>query len=86
MKRTILLLIAVIAAITAVQAQAPERTANQDKYYVRRATHFDDLPVHRRDIIMLGNRLTHGVQWIELPRIQPVKNRGLIGYIVQGLY
>ena len=80
------MLIAVIAAITAVQAQAPERTANQDKYYVRRATHFDDLPVHRRDIIMLGNSLTDGAEWNELLRNPHVKNRGIVGDIVQGLY
>lgn len=86
MKRIILLFIAVIAVITAVQAQAPERTANQDKYYVRRATHFDDLPVYPRDIIMLGNSLTDGAEWNELFRNPNVKNRGIIGDIVQGLY
>lgn len=86
MKRTILLLIAVITAITAVQAQVPERTANQDKYYVRRATHFDDLPVYRNDIIMLGNSLTDGAEWNELFNNPHVKNRGIIGDIVQGLY
>ncbi len=86
MKRTILLLITAIAAVTAVQAQAPERTANQDKYYVRRATHFDDLPVHHRDIIMLGNSLTDGAEWNELLGDPNVKNRGIIGDIIQGLY
>lgn len=86
MKKALLILIATIAAITAAQAQPIERTANQDKYYVRRATHFDDLPVHRRDIIMLGNSLTDGAEWNELLRNPHVKNRGIIGDIVQGLY
>lgn len=86
MKKALLILIATIAAITAAQAQPIERTANQDKYYVRRATHFDDLPVHRRDIIMLGNSLTDGAEWNELLRNPHVKNRGIVGDIVQGLY
>ena len=86
MKRFILILIAAVAAVTAMQAQPPARTANQDKYYVRRATHFDDLPVYRRDIIMLGNSLTDGAEWNELFNNPHVKNRGIIGDIVQGLY
>lgn len=86
MKRLFLSLIAVAAACMAIQAQPPERTANQDKYYVRRATHFDDLPVYRHDIIMLGNSLTDGAEWNELLRNPHVKNRGIIGDIVQGLY
>ena len=86
MKRFLLITIAAIAAVTAMKAQAPERTANQDKYYVRRATHFDDLPVYHRDIIMLGNSLTDGAEWNELLKNPNVKNRGIIGDIVQGLY
>ena len=86
MKRILLTLITLVTAITALQAQQPERTANQDKYYVRRATHFDDLPVYRRDIIMIGNSLTDGAEWNELLRNPHVKNRGIIGDIVQGLY
>ncbi|MBR5087090.1 MAG: sialate O-acetylesterase [Muribaculaceae bacterium] len=86
MKRIILTLIAVAAACMAIQAQPLERTANQDKYYVRRATHFDDLPVYRHDIIMLGNSLTDGAEWNELFNNPHIKNRGIIGDIVQGLY
>ena len=86
MKRFLILLIGAIAMITSLQAQVPERTANQDKYYVRRATHFDDLPVYHKDIIMLGNSLTDGAEWNELFNNPHVKNRGIIGDIVQGLY
>ena len=86
MKRFLILLIGVITTITSLQAQPPERTANQDKYYVRRATHFDDLPVYHSDIIMLGNSLTDGAEWNELFHNPHVKNRGIIGDIVQGLY
>ncbi len=86
MKRILIIFLMTVAAITALQAQPPARTANQDKYYVRRATHFDDLPVYRHDIIMLGNSLTDGAEWNELLRNPRVKNRGIIGDIVQGLY
>lgn len=86
MKRILIIFLMTVATITALQAQPPARTANQDKYYVRRATHFDDLPVYRHDIIMLGNSLTDGAEWNELLRNPRVKNRGIIGDIVQGLY
>ena len=60
--------------------------ANQDVYYVRRATLFDLLPVGKKDIIMLGNSLTDGAEWNELLHNRHVKNRGIVGDIVQGMY
>ncbi len=60
--------------------------ANQDVYYVRRATLFDLLPVGKKDIIMLGNSLTDGAEWNELLHNCHVKNRGIVGDIVQGMY
>ena len=86
MKRIILLATALVAAITAIMAQPQARTANTDVYYERRATHFDCLPVTSRDIIMLGNSLTDGAEWNELLNNRHVKNRGIVGDIVQGLY
>ena len=80
MKRIILFIITCLVAVL-VFAQA-----NQDVYYARRATHFADLPVGKKDIIMLGNSLTDGAEWNELFNNRHVKNRGIIGDIVQGLY
>ena len=60
--------------------------ANTDPYYGRRATLFDELPIGKKDIVMLGNSLTDGAEWNELLRNPHVKNRGIIGDIVQGLY
>lgn len=60
--------------------------ANQDVYYVRRATLFEQLPVGKKDIIMLGNSLTDGAEWNELMRNNHVKNRGIVGDIIQGYY
>ena len=80
MKKLIATLACALMAI-AVWAQA-----NQDVYYVRRATLFDLLPVGKSDIIMLGNSLTDGAEWNELLNNRHVKNRGIVGDIVQGLY
>ena len=80
MKRIILFIITCLVAVL-VFAQA-----NQDVYYARRATHFADLPIGKKDIIMLGNSLTDGAEWNELFNNRHVKNRGIIGDIVQGLY
>lgn len=63
-----------------------KRVTNRDVYYTRRATLFDLLPVGQDDIIMLGNSLTDGAEWNELLDNPHVKNRGIVGDIVQGLY
>lgn len=59
---------------------------NQDAYYQRRVTHFEHLPVGKKDIIMLGNSLTDGAEWNELMGNSRVKNRGIVGDIIQGYY
>ena len=68
-------------AVLGVLAQS-----NQDVYYARRATLFEQLPVGKKDIIMLGNSLTDGAEWNELLGNRHVKNRGIVGDIVQGMY
>lgn len=80
MKKCVLLILCALSSAV-LWAQA-----NQDVYYARRATHFADLPVGKKDIIMLGNSLTDGAEWNELFGNSHVKNRGIIGDIVQGLY
>lgn len=82
MKKRLLLLCAELAVVTVVALAQ----ANQDVYYARRATLFEQLPVGKKDIIMLGNSLTDGAEWNELLRNNHVKNRGIVGDIVQGLY
>lgn len=59
--------------------------ANQDPYYARRATLFDELPIGKKDIVMLGNSLTDGGEFNELLNNRHIKNRGIVGDIVQGL-
>ena len=78
-KQLLLFLIALLPLISLAQA-------NQDVYYARRATLFEQLPVGKKDIIMLGNSLTDGAEWNELMRNSHVKNRGIVGDIIQGYY
>lgn len=74
----------VFLSLISMCATAQQRTANTDVYYARRATLFDLLPVYHSDIIMLGNSLTDGAEWNELLGNKHVKNRGIVGDIVQG--
>ena len=79
MKKTAILAVTVLMCLTAM-AQA-----NQDPYYARRATLFDELPIGKKDIVMLGNSLTDGCEFNELMGNRHIKNRGIVGDIVQGL-
>ena len=79
MKKLALLAVAVLMCLMAV-AQA-----NQDPYYARRATLFDELPIGKKDIVMLGNSLTDGCEFNELLNNRHIKNRGIVGDIVQGM-
>ncbi|MBQ1725213.1 MAG: hypothetical protein II022_05030 [Muribaculaceae bacterium] len=83
MKRLFLL---AMVSLTMAVAWAQTTPANTDPYYARRATLFDLLPVSHDDIIMLGNSLTDGAEWNELFCNPHVKNRGIVGDIVQGIY
>ena len=74
-----------IIAVLAVMALTAVAQANQDPYYARRATLFDELPIGKKDIVMLGNSLTDGCEFNELLGNRHIKNRGIVGDIVQGL-
>ena len=72
-------------AVLALMCLTAMAQANQDPYYARRATLFDELPIGKKDIVMLGNSLTDGGEFNELLNNRHVKNRGIVGDIVQGL-
>ena len=80
MKHIVTLAATVLMCLTAMGQQA-----NQDPYYARRATLFDQLPIGKKDIVMLGNSLTDGCEFNELLGNSHIKNRGIVGDIVQGL-
>lgn len=74
-----------ILVVTALMCLTVMAQANQDPYYARRATLFDELPIGKKDIVMLGNSLTDGCEFNELLNNSHIKNRGIVGDIVQGL-
>ena len=77
--------IAILAVMALMCLTALAQQANQDPYYARRATLFDELPIGKKDIVMLGNSLTDGCEFNELLGNRHIKNRGIVGDIVQGL-
>lgn len=79
MRRLVFSIVVVLISLTALGQ------ANQDPYYARRATLFDELPIGKKDIVMLGNSLTDGCEFNELLNNRHIKNRGIVGDIVQGL-
>ncbi|MBR5101762.1 MAG: sialate O-acetylesterase [Muribaculaceae bacterium] len=91
MKNIVLFLLAMMALAPLAQAQDPRPIlqqpdrANKEVYYDRRATLFELLPVGKKDIVFFGNSLTDGCEWCELFNNKHVKNRGIIGDIIQGL-
>ena len=64
-------------------------TAQNEKYtklYHQRASLFEELPIKSSDIVFLGNSITHFCEWSELLNNRKIKNRGISGDIVQGVY
>ena len=55
-------------------------------YYDQRATLFESLPVTSSDIIFLGNSQTDGCEWAELFGNPRIKNRGISGDVVMGIF
>jgi lysophospholipase L1-like esterase len=63
--------------------------AQNSKYhtlYYQRASLFEELPIDSNDIVFLGNSITHFGEWHELLDNPNIKNRGISGDIVQGVY
>jgi len=55
-------------------------------YYDQRATLFEKLPITSSDIVFLGNSLTDGCEWAELFENPHIKNRGISGDVIMGIY
>ncbi len=80
MKRFILAAAVALASL-ASNAEAPK----YNELYYQRSSVFDVLPVDSTDIVFLGNSLTQICEWHELFDNPHVKNRGIIGDVVQGI-
>ena len=66
--------------------EAQEVTHKYTDYYYQRKSLFAELPVTSDDIVFLGNSLTNGGRWHEMFDNPNIKNRGIVGDIVQGIY
>lgn len=73
-----------VLSMFSVLLKAQERTYTT--YYYQRVSLFESLSVSNQDIIFLGNSITDGCEWSELLRNQHIKNRGISGDIVMGVY
>ena len=73
-----------VAQDTAQEAQ--EITHKYTDYYYQRKSLFAEMPVTSDDIVFFGNSLTNGGRWHEMFNNPNIKNRGIVGDIVQGLY
>ena len=67
-------------------AQIPKVSHKYSNYYYQRASLFALLPVHRSDIIFLGDSITNGCEWDELFNNRHCLNRGIGGDVVEGVY
>ena len=73
-----------VAQNTAQEAQ--DQAHKYTDYYYQRKSLFAELPITSEDIVFFGNSLTNGGRWHEMFNNPNVKNRGIVGDIVQGLY
>lgn len=57
----------------------------QNDYWHQRVSLFDRLPVESGDIVFLGNSITDGGEFQELFGREDVKNRGIVGDVINGV-
>jgi len=55
-------------------------------YYNQRVTLFEKLPITSSDMIFLGNSISDGCEWNELFENPHIRNRGISGDVVMGVY
>lgn len=79
--RKIIIIITLLIIALQVEGQSKYGT-----YYDQRETLFRSLPHTKNDIIFLGNSITDGGEWCELFDNKNVKNRGISGDVVEGVY
>lgn len=73
-----------LSLVMSTMAFADEPYKYNELYY-QRASLFDKLPVEKDDIVFVGNSLTQICEWHELFGNSKIKNRGIIGDVVQGI-
>ena len=59
--------------------------AQHSTYYYQKKSLFESLPLHKRNIIFLGDSITDSGEWSELFKNKKIKNRGISGDVTQGI-
>lgn len=78
-------LLALLLVATTFCSFAQKKEKYTELYY-QRASLFEILPVTSDDIVFVGNSLTHGCEWHELFGMPNIKNRGINGDVIQGVF
>lgn len=75
-----------VAIITALFGMCLSPSAGaQNDYWYQRVSLFDKLPIMPGDIVFLGNSITDGGEFQELFDREDVKNRGIVGDVINGV-
>jgi lysophospholipase L1-like esterase len=82
MKKLALSIVLIFGFLSAIYGQQKQYTP----IYHHRVSLFDQLPVNKKDIVFLGNSITHFCEWSELFNNKHIKNRGISGDNAQGVY
>lgn len=77
-KYTLSILLVILTALSHSQAIA-------DKYYDRKVSLYELLPIHSNDIVFLGNSITDGGEFHELLGMNNIKNRGISSDVINGV-
>lgn len=57
----------------------------RNEYWRQKVSLFELLPISSEDIVMLGNSITDGGEWVELLGRDNVKNRGISADVISGV-
>lgn len=76
-----------VVANAVAGALVPEATTPYHAHYYKRFLQFmDEEPIRNDEIVMLGNSLTEGADWGKLLGRTDIRNRGIVGDELMGIY
>lgn len=85
MSIAIFLLLGMFSGQTASRLQAQDAPIPTSVYYERKSDLYRNLPNSDDEIIMLGNSITDGGEWVELLGDNRIKNRGISADVTRGI-
>lgn len=85
MSVTVFLFVWIFSGLTTSMLLAQDAAVPTSVYYERKSDLYHHLPNTDDEIIMLGNSITDGGEWIELLGDYRIKNRGISGDVTRGI-